>query len=300
MSPSFATASKEFRNSVVLLSEMDMRGTSMLLLACLWPDLGQAQWQWQSRSEPARVFAGAAREIPVSWHNPGSHSLAADLRWRLYQTSTSLAAPFDEQAWKHIELPAGQTIAETAAVNFPSVRAETTFLVQWLAETNRVLGTSEVLVYPTNLLAELALVFSPSNTLGVLDLDNLLKPSLRSNGVAFVDLGNRSLDEFSGTLAIVGPFPSHGSMRVGLAVSIRKLAQRGVAVVWFLPPPGPRDPLVPSFYVVPAGQAAVLVAQDSLVAGFADDPQAQLNLIQLCQRALNPAPWSLPNPVPQP
>jgi len=272
----------------------------MLLLACLWPGLGQAQWQWQPGPEPARVFAGEAREIPVSWHNPGSQSLSADLRCRLYQTSTSLAVPFDEQAWKHIELPAGQTIAEIAAVKFPSVRAETTFLVQWLAETNRVVGTSEVLVYPTNLLAELALLLNPSNTLGVLDLDNLLKPSLRRNGVAFVDLGNRSLDEFSGTLAIVGPSPARTRMRGDLAVSVRKLAQRGVAVVWFLPPPGTRDPLAPSFYVVPAGLGAVLVAQDSLVAGFADDPQAQLNLIQLCQRALNPAPWSLPNPVSQP
>ena len=35
MSPSFAISSKEFHNSDVLFSEMDMRGTSMLLLACL-------------------------------------------------------------------------------------------------------------------------------------------------------------------------------------------------------------------------------------------------------------------------
>lgn len=279
---------------------MVFRGTSLLLLACLWPGEGRAQWEWLPAAAPQRIFAGAGREIPAVWRNPGTQPLAADMRLRLYQTSSRLAAPLDEKVWKRVELPAGQTILETASINFPAVRAETSFLIQWLAETNRVVGSTEVLVYPTNLLAELRLLGQAVGPLGLLDPDNALTASLQGSEVPFGDLAHTVLEGFSGRLAIVGPYQFRWQMRSDLARSVRKLAQRGVAVVWFQPPPGPHDRLVPSFYVVPEGKSVVVVAQGDLVAGLADQPQSQLNLIQLCKLALNPAPLPLPDTGPQP
>ena len=40
-------------------------------------------------------------------------------------------------------------------MDFPSVRAETPFLIQWIDGSNRVVGETPILVYPTNLLEQL-------------------------------------------------------------------------------------------------------------------------------------------------
>ena len=270
-------------------------GTSLLLLACLWPRVDHAQWLSLPDPVPQRVFGSDARKISTQWHNPGNEPLAAEMRLRLYQASSATAAPLMEKPWKQIELLPGQTVLESASVDFPAVNAETTLIVQWLTATNRIVGRTEVLVYPTNLLAELKSLFNVSEALGVLDPNGSLTPSLKQNGVPCVDLGEKSLDDFSGKLAIIGPFPSKSQMRDGLAQSIRQIAKKGVAVVWIQPPPGPSDDLQPSFYLVPEGRGAVVIVQSDLVADFSDNPRSQLNLIHLCKLALNPAPLPLPN-----
>jgi hypothetical protein len=128
----------------------------------------------------------------------------------------------------------------------------------------------------------------------MLDPDGAFKPVLTQNGVAFLDLGGKALEEFSGKLAIIGPFQSRSQMHDGLAQAVRKMAQRGVAVVWIQPPPEPTDPMVPSFYVVPGGKASVVVVKSDLVIDFSKTPKSQLNLVYFCRLALNPAPLSLP------
>ena len=63
------------------------------------------------------------------------------------------------------------------------MKAETKFLVQWLEDSNSVIGRTEVLVYPTNLLHELKLLVDESeDNLGVLDPQNQLKPALKQFG----------------------------------------------------------------------------------------------------------------------
>ena len=57
--------------------------------------------------------------------------------------------------WKTLEVLPGQTVVESAELNFPAVNAETRFVIQWLAGADRVLGVSDALVYPTNPLAQL-------------------------------------------------------------------------------------------------------------------------------------------------
>ena len=135
---------------------MKSHNTWLLLgIACCWPGAARAQLQLLPDQEPQRVFAGEARKITVTWHNAGDKAVDAEMRIRLYQTSSATAAPLSEKAWRKIEILPGQTVLESASLDFPAVNAETRFLIQWLEGTNQVVGRTEGQVYPTNLLAEL-------------------------------------------------------------------------------------------------------------------------------------------------
>jgi hypothetical protein len=271
----------------------------LLGMAACWPGAVSAQLQLLPDREPQRVFAGDARRITVAWRNAGDRTADAEVRTRLYQTSSATAVPLTEKAWKKIEILPGQTMLESAPIDFPAVNAEMRFLIQWLEGTNHVVGKTEVLVYPTNLLSELKPLLGEEN-LGVLDPDNELKPLLQTAKVDFVDLGETVLDDFKGKLAIIGPFSTKAQMREGLAQTIQKIARKGAAVVWIQPPLAPRDKIKPSFYVVPEGKGAVVVVQPDMVANPAGSPQSQLNLVYFCKLALNPTPFSLPDLKTQP
>jgi len=270
-----------------------------LSVACLWASGACAQLQLLPDREPQRVFAGEARKISTVWQNAGDQTAEAEMRARLFQTTSATAVPLTGKPWKHLEILPGQTILETAQLDFPDVRGETQFLVQWLEGTNRIIGKTEVLVYPTNLLKELKVLMG-ENVLGVLDPGNELKPLLRQNRVDFVDLDEASLGDFQGKLAIIGPFQSKLQMREGLAQSVQRIARKGAAVVWMQPPLGPQDKIKPSFYVVPEGKGAVVVIQSDLVANLAENPRSQLNLIYFSKLALTPEPFLLPDLNTQP
>lgn len=258
----------------------------------------QAALELVPGDKPAGVFAGEARNVSVSFSNTSSENFEAEIRARIFQTSSATVVPVGEAVWKRLRVLPGQIVLESARLGFPAVKAETRFLVQWLENTN-VLGKTEVFVYPTNLLAELKSLLG-GGTLGVLDPNDELKPLLRQNGVPFVDLGQSTLEEFSGRLAILGPFRSKAQLPEDVARRSRAMAKNGVAVVWLQPPPDPRASLQPSFYTVPSGSNAIVVAQSSLVARLSENPQSQQRLVQLCRQALHPEPVSLPETNPQP
>ena len=271
----------------------------MLVIAGCGSSMACAQLQLLPDRESQCVFAGDARKITVTWHNAGDKSAGADVRTQLYQTSSATAVPLSEKPWKQIEILPGQTVLESAAMDFPEVKAETQFLIQWLEGTNHVVGKTEVLVYPTNLLAEIKMLMG-ENVFGVLDPNNELKPRLKQNGVEFFDLGETSLDDFQGKLAVIGPFQSKAQMREGLAPTIQKIARKGAAVIWIQPPRAPRDKIKPSFYLAPEGKGAVVVVQSDLVANLAENPRSQLNLIYFSKLALNPELFLLPDLNTQP
>ena len=266
----------------------------LLGIICCWSSTALAQLQLLHDQQPQSVFAGDARKITVVWSNAGNEAVDAEIRTRLYQTSSATAVQLGETLWKKLQILPQQTIIESAPFDFPAVKAETRFLVKWLENTNRVVGTTEVLVYPTNLLSELKLLTS-GNSFGVFDPNNQLKPLLKNLGVDFVDLGNSELEKFQGKLAIIGPFDSKAQMREGLAQVIRQIARKGVSVVWIQPPSALMDKIKPSFYIVPEGKGAVVVVQPDLVSNLPDNPKSQFNLIYFCKLALNPMPFSLPD-----
>ena len=273
------------------------------------------------------MFAGDARKITVVWRNAGDKLVEADLHARLYQTSSATAVLLSEVPWKKLQVLPQQTVIESTQFDFPTVKAETKFLVQWIADgsgagfqpasavggTNiarssseqagkmpaPLLGTTEVLVYPTNLLADLK-VLAGGDPVGIFDPQNQLKPLLKKLLIEFTDLEDAGLDHFQGKLAIIGPFQSKTQMREGLANQIQALARKNTAVVWIQPPPEKRDKLQPSFYFVPENQIAVVIVQPDLVANLPENPRAQLNLVYFCQRALHHEPFHLPQSFPQP
>ena len=265
-------------------------------MACCWSAAAHAQLQLVTNTEPQSVFFGAAKNINVALHNSGGQNFNDEIRARIFQTSSATAILLSENPWKQIQVPAGETVLEFDALDFPAVKAKTKFLIQWLANTN-VLGVTPVFVYPTNLLQTLQSFLSETN-FGVFDPGNRLKPLLRAQEIKFTDLAETELDDFSGQLAIIGPFQSRAQVPDGLANRIEAIAKKNVAVVWIQPSElarGDARPtrLSPSFYCVQKSQTVVVV-QPELVDDLPENPQSQLNLIYFCQLALNPQQPVLP------
>jgi hypothetical protein len=255
---------------------------------------GAASNRLEVTAQPTEaVFCGEARCVHVTFQNSGDKLADADLRIRLHQTSSATTILLSETPWKKLQVLPGQMVLETATLNFPAVKGETTFLIQWVEGTNQVLGKTEVLVYPTNLLAELRLLCW-DEPLGVFDPQNLLKPLLESAGVEISDLEDMNMEDFHGKLAILGPLQSKAQMREGFGERVRTTANKGVAVVWLQPPPGKRDPIKPNFYSVPQGRGVVVVVQANEITSLAESPQAQLNLIRFARLALHPEALQLP------
>jgi hypothetical protein len=273
----------------------------LLVSVCCWLGVARAQLQLITDTAAQCVFAGDARKITVVWHNVGDKAVDAEMRTRLYQTSSATSVLLNEWRWKQLQVLAGQTVIESASLNFPTIKAETRFLIQWLEGTNKVAGTTEVFVYPTNLLEQLKPLAGENETgLGVLDPSNQLKLLLKKLAVKFVDLEEAELDDFSGKLAIVGPGSPGDSEGTGLGGPIGRLAKKGMAVVWIQSPSKKRDKLWPSYYSVPESRASVIVVEPALIADLSGNPQSQLNLIYFCQLALHPQPPALPDLSPQP
>jgi hypothetical protein len=290
--------SKPAQNRIPLATALAL----LLLLATLPVSVARAQLQILPEDGPRRVFGGADQSLRLLVRNPSNQPVRASFRLRLYQTSSATALPLEERPWKALEVLPGQTVLETATLALPPVKAETRLVVKWLSATNQVAGTTEILVYPTNLLQGLkALGGEPP--LGVLDPQGELKPLLKAAAVDYLDLEDTALESFAGKLAIIGPFQNPAQMHEDLSPRLKILAQKGVAVVWLLPrlqPPQPRHALTPSFYTVIEGPGAIVVAQAHLVASLAENPEAQLHLLELARLALHPLPAQLPQPTSSP
>ena len=278
-----------------------MKTLSLALCFVLLPETIWSQLRVVPEDKPPVAFAGEGRPLRVVFHNSADKTVAAEIHARLIQTSSATIMRLSEGPWKRVQVFAGQTIMEFAYLDFPAVKAETRFLVQWLEGTNQVIGTTEVLVYPPDLLKELKpLAGEAEGALGLFDPLNQLKPLVKNAKVDFVDLADAGLEGFRGKLAILGPFGSKAQMQEGLAEQIQKWMRKDVAVVWIQPPPEKRDKLAPSFYMVPGGPGNAVIVQAGLVSNLPENPQSQLNLLHCARLALHPEPARLPYLTSQP
>jgi len=275
-------------------TEMNVRLTWWwMAIVCGLSAMAGAPSQLLSNPQAQQLFAGVANNISITFSNTGNENFGADIHLRMFQIGSPTAVPLGDRPWKQLEVLPHQTIVESAQLEFPAVNAETKFLVQWMAGTNHIIGGAEVLAYPSNLLHELKLMFH-TDELGLLDPNNLLKPSFVQNHVEFLDLEKTALEDFSGKLAIIGPFESKAQMREGLPKAIQKIAMKGTAVIWIQPPANRGDDITPSFYLVSEAKAGVVIVQPEMIADFTQNPAAQLNLIRFCKLAVRPVPFALP------
>jgi hypothetical protein len=265
----------------------------ILLLASLWVSGASAQLRIISEgSNPKSVFGGNSRSLQIVIQN-GEKPVRTEVRLILSQAGGGAVAPWGERSWKWLELLPRQTILETVMVEFPAVKAETRFLIQWVEGDNKVFGTTEVMIYPTNLLGRLA-VIGGDEAVGVFDPANQLRPILKGQGVSYRDLVEEGTDRFQKTLAIVGPFEDKQQLPRGLSEKVRLLARRGVTVIFFQPAPERDVRLKPSFYPVHEGKGLILVVQSELVLHLGERPEAQSNLIRLAEWARRPDFLNLP------
>jgi len=244
-----------------------------------------AQLSFVKEEFPQSVFSGSARKISMTWSNSGSGTFEANVRGHVEQATSATAAAVADFPWRKLQVLPGQTVLESAQVDFPDVRARTEFLVQWLDQSNHVLGLSRVFVYPTNLLQELRSM-AGDEALGVFDPANILKPLLKALGIEFTDLEDSGIAVFRGKLAIIGPFTPDKPAPKDLSQRIMASASRGGALVWLRMPPKHQEDLEPSFYSFTEGKGFVTIAEASLVKDLRDDPVSQLNLLSLCRRTV--------------
>jgi hypothetical protein len=209
-----------------------MKRFLFLIGVLVWPWLMAAQDQLQliSEGEIERVFAGAGVRVALTWRHAGGIPLDLALRASVFQVSSATAIPLGERPWRPLRMLPGQTVLESGTIDLPEVKAETRFVIKWLSGSNIVVGTTEVLGYPTNLLGELKTPAGDEPP-GVLDVSNALKPLLKAAGIGFADLADSGTDNYQGRLVIAGPFHNRSQMGDGLATQLRTLARRGVAVV---------------------------------------------------------------------
>jgi hypothetical protein len=275
-----------------------LRALCLFVLTCSTA-LAMAGLELVSEKVPLRVFSGGVRTVPVVWRNTGDRPASLSLSRRFYQASSATAAPLSQTPWKELTILPGQTVLESVTLDVPAVSAQTRFLVQWLQNSNSALGVTEVWAYPTNILRELG-ALAGVEPAGLYDPQNQLKPLLRAVHVEYVDLEEAGLERFVGRLVIVGPFASREQVCEWLPDSLRSLAMRGVAVVWLLPPVELRGKIKPSFYTVLEGKGSVVVVQAGMLGDLSQNPQAQVDLVDLCRQAVKPQPLQLPFLASQP
>jgi hypothetical protein len=256
----------------------------------------ESHLQIVSNAEPLLAFGGKPRKISVVFHNPDTNTFEGTVRARVYQTSSATATLLGENPPKNLQVLAGQTVIESADLPVPHVEARTGLLVQWMDDSNRVVGCTQIAVYPTNLLAALK-PLGARLQIGLFDPNNRIKPLLIAAGVDVDDLGDHELEAFPGKLAILGPFTATNYHTRGFTERVRKLAKKGTTVVWIQPPETGTGKLVPTFYFVPVGKGLVLVAQPELLSDIVNNPSSQLNLIRLAELAVQPEPPGLPEPT---
>lgn len=242
--------------------------------------------------ELVSAIGGRKCTIPVILRNPGTNPFAGALSVRVYETSSTTAAPLEEILWKEIQVLPNQTLLESASITFPVIKGKTQFVLQWIDESRQVLGVTAVAVFPINQLTGLQ-TLAGKRPLGVLNPGKHILRALKTAGLELEELDNREFDSFTGRLAILGPYSAAEIERTGIGVRVRKLAAKGVGVVWIVLPDDRK--ILPSFYLVPVGNGAVAVVQSNLFTNLAENPAAQLNLVRVAELAVRGEPLALPD-----
>lgn len=255
------------------------------------PVLAVAQLEWVQDGAVQETFAGEPCSIRVMFRNPTDQTVSADLRVRVFQTSSATAMPLSEpRLWKTIQVLGGQTVVEFFSVTLPNVRTRTRFLVQWIVEQNHVLGSSEVIVHPPDLLKTLN-VLAGRTGLGVFDPQNALKPALTKAGVEFEDLDD--VNQFEGRLAIIWEALSCESSSVDSLKLNPAVAAPKTAVIWIRNHCENPEHADSTIRLVCGRSQRIALAHASQFAQLSTDARSQYRLVRLAETVLKPETWDL-------
>ena len=251
----------------------------------------------RSQSVPQNVFSGPDQQSRIEFHNPTDRPIELKLRTRLHQASTATLMPIGEpQPWKTLAVLPRQTVLETLTLELPEVRAVTLFQVHWLDEKRTLLGETELMVYPNNVLKQLS-TLSQEKPIGLLDPNRQLSPVLLRQKVELQILQTSvEVEDFPGRLVLVGPFSNASQVTHDfpeLNKRITAKAKAGGRIVWLQPPSANPEPS-PPLYTLPVGPGIVVIAPASTVADFATSPASQLNLVHFTELALGSNSLHLP------
>ena len=223
-----------------------------------------AQLEIVPDDQPQAVFAGKPQAVRLVIHNKADKQVDLECTTRLFQATAATAVPVGEaQPWKALHVLPGQTIIETATFTFPVVRAASKFLVQW-----GELGRTPVFVYPDDLLKSLSKL-AGDNPLGVFDPDNQLKPALKHAGVKYADF---EIETEDCRFALV--------WTARLPETVAAHIKKGMGVVWI------RPTKAPVAYADRREAGIVVVVPPATLAGLAESPSPQLNLLRFAELAV--------------
>lgn len=280
-----------------------MNTRAFMLVAATWIAacaMAHGQLQGMAQDSETAVFGGSMASIPVLLRNPGASTVEIALKTRVFQMSSSTVMPLGAaQRWKRVTVLGGQTILESAPVEFPVVRGMTRFEVRWLDDTEEALGRSLVTVYPTNFGVQLAHLIGEKPP-GVFDPHGQLTPLLRAAKIEFVDLtqGER-LTTFQDGIAILGPFNPNQPAVPGLRKRAPAIAARGVNVVLAAvseSEPGNATPR-PVKIVDSDRKGRLVIVPNEAVSGLSTNALAQQALLQAVRLAQSSNLFAERNPI---
>ena len=267
-----------------------------LLIFALLPLSVHGQLEWRSEEPSPVAFAKAGQNVLTAFSNSTNTEVDVELSTRIFLLSSATAVPLGEaRPWKRLKVLPGQTILEKLTVDFPDVKVPTRFRIQCIKGTSDKIGQLDVTAYPDNLLKSLQ-TLADGKPVGILDPGHLLIPLLKQQKVEFEELkGSEDLDHFKGRLAVLGPFGSADQIPAGLESTAVGCAKSGRAIVW-IEPASRKLSLAPSARVSVFSAGTVVAAQAGTVSSPSDSPTAQLNLVRLCEMAIDPARFQWPAP----
>ena len=94
----------------------------MLVAACGAPGVARAQLELVTNAAPPAVFFGDARGIAATFHNAGAQEFKQETRVEISQVTSATAVSLGERPWKELRVLPGQTVLESASLDFPPVR----------------------------------------------------------------------------------------------------------------------------------------------------------------------------------
>jgi hypothetical protein len=264
------------RYTITILFLLGLHFTA--LAALVWEPAGQSQV----------VFADRPSVVRQDIRNDGDKAMAQAVRLRMIQLSTSTAAPVP--GWelkKQVEVPAGQTLRTMVEVSLPKVTNPTRFRITWNDESDKVMGSTDLVGCPADLFQPLRLV-STKRPIGLLGDSGGLATLLRQQGCELRELSSvEELKNFDGSVLLVA-WAGRGKEELENfgRLAAQHAKDRGGRVVWLVEPDNlPLSP-VPAVCVFTHGEGTVVVSTGIKLAEAAQSPLIQLRLVWLVELAL--------------